>query len=307
MTIRWGLCCQFVDAPIHFRTATATYVLKLPAQERWTYLREIARHNAVSLTQAVTQCQSLGIGSFRINSQILPLGTHPRAGYTIAQLDPSGAIRKAFRAAGAVARKANVRLSFHPDQFVVVNSERESVVVGSLAELEFQAEIAALVGADVIVIHGGGKAGGIEASVGRLEAGLKRLSRRARSRVALENDDRSFTPSDLLPLCERLKIPLVYDVHHHRCLPDGLSVEEATRRAIATWRGREPHFHLSSPRAGWSGGDPRPHADFLDLRDVPREWTTLSLTVDVEAKAKERAVIAIAGQRLPRTSSKARS
>jgi UV DNA damage endonuclease len=292
--IRWGLCCQFLDAPIHFRTATATYVLKLPARERRGYLREIARHNAVSLTHAIAQCTALGIGAFRITSQILPLGTHPKAGYTIAGLDPAGEIRRAFRAAGRAARRADVRLSFHPDQFVVVNSERESVVANSLAELEFQAETAALIGADVIVIHGGGKAGGVAAALRRLEAGLRRLSRRARSRVALENDDRSFTPSDLLPLCERLGIPLVYDVHHHRCHPDGLSVEEVTYRALATWRGREPHFHLSSPRDGWNGGNPRPHADFLDPGDVPREWHALSLTVDVEAKAKERAVVAIA-------------
>jgi UV DNA damage endonuclease len=117
----------------------------------------------------------------------------------------------------------------------------------------------------------------------------------------LENDDRSFTPQDLLPLCRRLRIPLVYDVHHHRCLPDGLSVEEATREAMATWRGREPHFHISSPRTGWKSADPRPHADYLDPRDLPRAWLTVPMTVDVEAKAKERAVLAIA---TPRTRSR---
>ena len=41
-------------------------------------------------------------------------------------------------------------------------------------------------------------------------------------------------------------ILLVYDVHHHRCNPDGLSVEEATSQAMATWD-REPLFpHLQS-------------------------------------------------------------
>lgn len=299
-TIRWGLCCQFLDAPIRFRTATATYVLRLTPAKRWSYLRDIASHNAESLLLAVQQCERLGIGAFRMNSQILPLGTHPTAGYTIPALDPSGGIRKAFRRAGRAAKAAGIRLSFHPDQFVVVNSERESVVANSLAELEFQAEIAALVGADVIVIHGGGRAGGVAASLVRLEQGLRRLSRRARSRIALENDDRSFTPQDLLPLCRRLRIPLVYDVHHHRCLPDGLSVDQASKLAMATWRGREPHFHISSPRAGWNGGDPRPHADYLDPRDLPQTWLRSSLTVDVEAKAKERAVLAIANLR-PRT------
>ena len=52
------------------------------------------------------------------------------------------------------------------------------------------------------------------------------LPENVRSRLTLENDDVSYTVSDLLPVCEKLSIPLVYDVHHHRCKPDGLSVEK---------------------------------------------------------------------------------
>ena len=52
-----------------------------------------------------------------------------------------------------------------------------------------------------------------------------------RSRLTLENDDKVYTPADLLPVCTEMKVPLVYDVHHHRCLPDGLSVEAATEKA----------------------------------------------------------------------------
>ena len=98
---------------------------------------------------------------------------------------------------------------------------------------------------------------------------------------------------DLLPLAECLRIPLVYDVHHHRCLPDGLSVEEATRLAGATWQatGGEQYCHISSPRLGWQGGNPKPHADYIDPDDVPVCWRGRSMTVDVEAKAKELAVL----------------
>jgi UV DNA damage endonuclease len=92
----------------------------------------------------------------------------------------------------------------------------------------------------------------------------------------------------------------VYDVHHHRCKADGLSVAEATGRAAATWGAREPYFHISSPREGWSGGDPRPHADYIDPADVPREWLGMSATVDVEAKAKERAVVALVAELGPK-------
>jgi UV DNA damage repair endonuclease len=107
----------------------------------------------------------------------------------------------------------------------------------------------------------------------------------------LENDDRVYTVEDLLPVCERLEVPLVYDVHHHRCNPDRLSIERATELAAETFDGREPWAHLSSPALGWNGADPRPHADSICPRDVPACWLGRTLTIDVEAKAKERAVL----------------
>jgi UV DNA damage endonuclease len=289
--IRFGLCCQFLDAPIRFRTATHRYVWSLTPARRRTYLREIAADNAAALAAAITACRSLGIGAFRINSQILPLGTHPRSGYTLERLDPSGAIAEAYRHAGALAREQDVRLSFHPDQFVVLNSERPEVVDSAVEELDFQAAIAELVGADIIVFHGGSAAGGIGPALERLARGLDRLSPRARSRAALENDDRLFTPTALLPLCRTSGIPLVYDVHHHRCHPDGATVEEATEAAASTWGDREPWTHISSPRAGWKSANPRPHADCIDPADVPRSWLARRMTMDIEAKEKERAVV----------------
>ena len=192
-----------------------------------------------------------------------------------------------------------MRLSFHPDQFVVLNSERPEVVNSAVVELDFQASIAELVGADTLVCHGGGAAGGIEAALERLERGLDRLSPRARSRMALENDDRLFTPASLAPLCSRAGVGLVYDAHHHRCHPDGLSVAHATELTAATWNGGEPWMHISSPRDGWGAANPRPHADYVDPADFPAEWTTRALTVDVEAKAKERAVLALMAQVIP--------
>ncbi|MBC7789568.1 MAG: UV DNA damage repair endonuclease UvsE [Anaerolineae bacterium] len=297
--LRWGLCCQFLDAPIRFRTATHRYVATLGPVAGRAYLSAIARDNAQALADAMRQCATLGIGAFRINSQILPLATHPQSGYTLTNLDEDGSITTAFRDAGRLAREAGVRLSFHPDQFVVLNSERPQVVESSLQEMQMQGEIAKLVGADVLTLHAGSAAGGCAEALLRLERGLEQLHHTARQRIALENDDRRFSPELLLPLCERLDIPMVYDVHHHRCNPDTLDVESATRRAAATWRNREPHFHISSPRAAWGNGDPRPHADYVILDDFPDAWREQAITVDVEAKAKERAVLALRDHLLP--------
>jgi UV DNA damage endonuclease len=291
--LRWGLCCQFLDSPITFRTATHRYVASLESRAGRHYLSEIAAHNANALAAAIEHCHELGIGAFRVNSQVLPLATHPITGYSLERLDPSGAIAGAFEWAGALARAYDVRLSLHPDQFVVLNSEREPVVRSAVQELEHQAMIAELIGADVIVLHGGGAAGRIETAVERLERGLELLSPRVRERLAFENDDRSFTPRSLLPLCHRSGVPLVYDVHHHRCLPDGLSIQEATELTADTWLGREQYCHLSSPRGGWEGPNIRAHADYIDPADFPEAWLGRTMTIDVEAKAKERAVVAI--------------
>ncbi|MCA9022891.1 MAG: UV DNA damage repair endonuclease UvsE, partial [Planctomycetaceae bacterium] len=109
-------------------------------------------------------------------------------------------------------------------------------------------------------------------------------------RLTLENDDKIYTPTDLLPLCRKAGIPLVYDAHHHRCHSDGLGIDEVTKQAKKTWN-REPLFHISSPLEGWQGPKPNRHHDFINRRDFPRCWEGLELTVEVEAKAKEQAVL----------------
>lgn len=288
--VRLGLCCTFLDEPIKFRHTTVRYVTSLAPDARTAFLDEIALHNAAALKDAITWCSTHGIGAFRVLSQLLPLYTHPAVGWKLAERP---ALQAALRVAGEVAKRAKIRLSFHPDQFVVPGSTNESTVAASLAELEYTAEVGALIGAEQMTIHGGGAQGGKPEALRRLEVGLARLSPRARALIVLENDDRTYTVEDLLPICERLAIPLVYDVHHHRCNPDRLDAPRATELAAATWNGREPWVHLSSPADGWKASDPRPHADHIAIRDVPACWLDRTLTIDVEAKAKERAVLAL--------------
>ena len=293
--IRWGLCCLVVDTPLSFRSATHAYVSRLDAASRIAYLDAIALANITTLAAVVEYCARIGIRAFRVSSQLFPLATHPSTGYTIDALPSRAEIRRLFASVRQFAADAGIRLSLHPDQFVVLNSARPDVVDSAVAELEWQSEIAELLGADVVCLHGGSTAGGHDDAIDRLIHGIDRLSPRARVRLALENDDRCHGVVDLLPACLATGVPLVLDAHHHRVLPRELTIAEATDWAVATWGDREPYFHLSSPRSGWTGGDPRPHADFIDMNDVPTHWTELGmpLTVDVEAKAKERAVLGV--------------
>lgn len=290
-TMRLGLCCQFAEQPIKFRITTVAACLRLSRADSLQKLSELCLHNARSLQQAIEWCAAHQIGAFRVLSQFWPLKTHPTTGYRLEELPDVDAIRAELQNCRRLAIEKQIRLSFHPDQFVVLNSPRQEVVASSLAELEYQAEAAELIGADVINIHGGGAYGDKPAAVARLRHNLPRLSDRARSRLTFENDDKVFTPADLLPICTAEQIPLCYDVHHHRCLPDELSIEVATAAAKETWRGREPLFHLSSPLHGWGQPQPQLHHDYINPTDVPPAWLKMPITVDIEAKAKELAIL----------------
>ncbi len=288
--MRLGLCCKFAREPIRFRATTATALLRLLPPARAQRLAEICRANAAATEAAIRFCAGHGIGAFRVGSDVLPVHTHPQVRYAVRDLPDGASIVAAFRACGRLARASGIRLLFHPDQFTVLSSSDPEITRRSTEDLVAQTGIAEWLGADVINIHAGGGYGDKTAALARVARNIHRLPAAVRRRLTLENDERTYTPADLLPFCEAHGIPMVYDVHHHRCLPDGLSIEEATRRAIATWQGREPVLHVSSPRDGWRGPRPSRHADFIARTDFPACWRQLNVTVEVEAKAKELAV-----------------
>ncbi|MFC1516456.1 UV DNA damage repair endonuclease UvsE [Thermodesulfobacteriota bacterium] len=288
--IRFGLCCIFRKEPIKFRRTTAKYLSQSNREKQLHYISEICEHNAHSLLDALTFCNRHGIKDFRVNSQILPLKTHPDVGYQVEDLPHCRKIIDTFRECGAFSRKNDLRTTFHPDQFILLSSPNEDVTRRSIAELQYQAAVAEWINADVINIHGGGAYGNKTEALRRLVSQIKKLPDSVRTRLTLENDDRVYTPKDLLPVCLETAMPLVYDVHHHRCLPDGLDVEKATELAMQTWN-REPVFHLSSPLNGWEGKATNKHHDYIDSRDFPDCWLNLDVTIEVEAKAKELAVL----------------
>jgi len=291
--MRLGLCCLFMSEPVSFRTTTAKALSSLPRDEQLAKLSLICTHNAVNLKLALETVQRLGIGSFRIMSPLFPRMTHPQVGYQLADLPDGAAIEKLLGQIRSYAAGNDIRLSFHPDQFVVLSSPTPLVVENSIGELAYQGMLGEAVGAEVINIHAGGVYGDKAQALQRLGDVVHYLPDRVRSRLTLENDDVSYTVRDLLPICQRLSIPLVYDVHHHRCNPDGLSIQEATQLAGETWQavGREQYCHLSSPKGGWGQGNTKPHADYVDLADLPECWLEREMTVDIEAKAKEQAVL----------------
>jgi UV DNA damage endonuclease len=188
-SIRLGLCCIFRDKPIKFRNTTVKAISSMDRDAALAKLSGLCLANADALRASLQFCADNGIGCFRINSQILPIKTHDECGYEITDLPDGDEIVRRFKACGEFARDNDLRTCFHPDQFVVLNSPRPEVVDRSIAELEYQAEVAEWVGADVVNIHGGGAYGDKADALARFASSLSRLSDRARSRLTVENDD----------------------------------------------------------------------------------------------------------------------
>jgi UV DNA damage endonuclease len=202
------------------------------------------------LERILDRLDGFDIRMYRMATALAPYASHPDLPQFHTQIDECGA---ELAETGALARARGIRLSTHPGQYTVLNSEDEAVRAAAVAELEVQAALLDAMGLPreaVVVLHVGGAAGGIAAAADRFLAGVSMLSDRARARLVLENDDRSFGLVDVLELARRCRLPVVWDVLHHRCHdPAGIPDDEALSLALDTWpQDALPKIHYSSPR-----------------------------------------------------------
>ena len=259
-------------------------------------------------------CDDNDIRMYRMATALAPYASHP----DLPQFrDAPARCRDRLAEAGAQARARGIRLSTHPGQYTVLNSEDERVQRLAVEELEVQAELLDAMGLGeeaVVVLHVGGAAGGKPAALDRFCRGFERLSGAARARLVIENDDRTFALVDVLALSKRIGRPVVWDVLHHHCNdPDRIPDREALELALATWPAHvTPKIHYSSPRTAVEEQRRkvgrrverrivlpplRAHADLIDpiaFEHFLRETAAgHELDVMLEAKAKDLALIAL--------------
>jgi UV DNA damage endonuclease len=151
----------------------------------------------------------------------------------------------------------------------------------------------------------------------RFEAGLDMLSDRARERLAIENDDRTFGLCHVMALHGRTRLKVVWDILHHHCHdPDDIPDREALELALSTWPADvTPKIHYSTPKTAVEERSRRvgrrvertlvlpqlrAHADMIDpigFEHFLRETATgLDFDVMLEAKAKDLALLRLREQ-----------
>lgn len=196
--------------------------------------RETLAGNLACLNRILEYNRAQGLLFFRISSDLVPFASHP-----VCRVDWRAEFAQELRSLGALIRGAGMRISMHPDQFVLLNALKDAIVRSSVAELLYHCAV--LDGMELprtakVQIHVGGIYNDKTAAMERFVKEYLRLSSSVKKRLVIENDDRLFSLQDCLRIHAQTGIPVLFDSFHHECLNNGESVAEALRAAARTWR-----------------------------------------------------------------------
>ena len=259
------------------------------------YASEITLKNVMDLEKIVSWNILNGYKFFRITSNLAPW----KSEYEWDDLKDIEQIRIHLRSAGIMAKTHGIRLTSHPGPFNVLTSPHEHVVENCIKDLSDHADVFDMLGQsrtpyNKINIHIGGAYGDKPKSMERFCKNFERLPEKVKSRLTLENDDKQsmYSVKELYNgIYNNIRVPIVFDYHHHRFCDGGLSEQEALELALSTWpEGIKPVVHYSESRSTEQLDEsirPQAHSDYVyDYIDNYGH----DFDIMIEAKHKELAV-----------------
>lgn len=269
-------------------SSSRTFRLASYSEER---LISTIRSNLECLSKVIEYNASNGLLFFRITSDLVPFASHP-----INRLDWQAVFKEEFASLGRTIRKSKMRISMHPDQFILINAWDEGVFERSIAELDYHANVLDLMGLDSsakIQIHLGGVYGDRRASMDRFVQRCRRLPASIRRRLAIENDDISYGFGDCLEVSRKADLPIIFDTFHHSVKNNGEPLGECLKKAAQTWGSQDGILMVdySSQEPGERVGK---HAASLDASHFKRfleESRPFDFDLMLEIKDKEKSAL----------------
>jgi UV DNA damage endonuclease len=279
-----GLVCITASNAVRFRTVTRKRLLQLTELEQEKILRELYADNLKRLDKAIDFCCANLIKLYRMTSALFPFADTDLGEIVLNSMDEE------LRRVGDRAISLNIRLVFHPDQFVVLSSDKLSVVENSIKILATHALILDMLQQPrspyaLMNIHGGK---GDRTS--QLTSVIRDLPESIRSRLTFENDEYAYSSSEILEVCLDTGVPMVFDAHHHVIHEhlesyDDPNVAEMLAAASTSWSVPQLQLvHISNGKEFFA--DPR-HSDLIT--EMP-ECYYQAPWIEVEAKFKELAI-----------------
>ena len=275
------------------RTVPSTFRLASYSENK---LVQTIRGNLTYLSQILEYNVKHDLLFFRISSDLIPFASHP-----ICKLNWHELFKYEFEEVGTFIRKHNIRISMHPDQFVILNSPNNTIVKSSISELRYHCKVLDAMKLDKtakVQIHVGGVYGNKIEALNRFVTIYNTLDNAIKERLVIENDDHLYGLNDCLHLNQQTHIPIVFDSFHHELLSNGESLKFALRRAMSTWNRNKDGLQIvdySSPYAKRDEnsfkGRKGKHAESIDVPSFTKflkETAGLDFDLMLEIKDKEK-------------------
>ncbi|WP_096435530.1 UV DNA damage repair endonuclease UvsE [Alteribacter populi] len=296
MIVRFGYVAMSTmlenASPSH--TMTATQFEKL--EDREAGLRKLLRigeQNLGNCMRLLKHNLAYDISFFRLSSKLVPLVNHPLTeGW---RWDRE--LLPVLREAGELINVHGMRVDFHPDHFVVLNTGDHAIFKRSLNTLLYHYKLLKGMGQSTrhrCVLHIGGKKQGVETGLETFIERFQEIPTSLSQMLMVENDDKNYTINDALYLGEKLEIPIVFDLHHHD-VHGQTEIADFWGRVVQTWEtsALPMKMHISSPKAAPLD---RNHADYIDANRFLRflkevNGSVKQLDVMIEAKQKDAALV----------------
>ena len=246
--MRFGFAVKVIGHGGNLATVPAEAGMPSNDARRWQTGPHV-RQSIEYVSEIFHYLHKVDIHMYRMSSDFVPYLTHPDMPQFHNQLEEA---EEELAALGALAKKYDIRLSLHPSQYILLNALDEEVARKSITDLNAQAKLLDKLGCGpegVVVTHVGGVYGDREESKARFIRRYLDLPDATKRRLVLENDDVSFSASEVLEISAQTGCPVVFDNLHHFCFnPEALPMAEALKRALATWpENVTPKIHYSSP------------------------------------------------------------
>jgi len=261
-----------------------TFRLKSYSEKK---LIEIVDNNLKCLIKILKFNINNNILFFRITSDLIPFASH-----SICKYKWQNHFKNNFKIIGNLIKNYNIRISMHPDQFIVLNSLDENVVNRSILELNYHAEVLDLMELDntaKIQLHIGGAYGNKEKSLNRFCVNYKKLNNKVKKRLVIENDDKIYSYKNCSYIYKQIKIPLLFDVFHYKILNDGESIKNILKHQNKTWGKKDgiPMIDYSSQKPNSRAGSHSENIDIDDFKKFLNDSKPYNFDIMLEIKDKE--------------------
>jgi UV DNA damage endonuclease len=265
-----------------------TFRLRSYSEER---LLQTIQNNLDCLFEILQFNLDRGILFFRITSDLIPFASHP-----ICTFPWQTQYTEQFDTIGQFIKKNNIRISMHPDQFIVLNTPREDVFQRSIAELSYHSTILDLLKLDKtakIQLHVGGVYNNKQESIERFINRYSSLDFLIKRRLVIENDEKSYSLNDCLQIHEQTKIPVLFDYFHHSLFNNSEPLRQILEDCQKTWQKKDgiPMVDYSSQKPNVARGAHAEHLDPSDFHYFLNNSAPYDFDLMLEIKDKERSAI----------------